>query len=333
MAELILAAKPPLEVFNDEGYTPLHLACQSGNIEIAGLLLNAKANPNAATSKGLFPVDLVRQASRAAAAQPMSTGKISPAQYEELVQLLLQHGADELLTRKSTISVMRAGRQYHEVVFRRGTNDFNRYTLYELFMMVYRNRDLPFPDLNKVTIHRLRPDDTSQEVTIDLEAAVGTQYAQPEYNVAPRTNDLWLAWGDRVEIPEKDHPLSANWPGLYPSWADRLAKALSRTVEFVANQRTNRFQLLVRTATANIAPITSNQDFGTTFTPDSFRLHDVVKRSRLFGDATNLTVRVSRTDPVSGRPLSLGFNLASQAQAPESDLWLRDGDRIEVMPP
>lgn len=62
---------------DDDGYTPLHRACYNNFVDIAKLLLQYNANPNAKTNMGWTPLH--------------SACKWSNA---ECVSLLLQHGAD-----------------------------------------------------------------------------------------------------------------------------------------------------------------------------------------------------------------------------------------------
>ncbi len=320
----LIRAGAPLDALDSGGRTALHLACAQGAVGAAALLLKAGANPNLFTGDGLLPLDLVRVALGARAGGPPRVAR-SPEQqeqlYEELLPLLLQHGADEGLVRRSTISVTRSGRNLEEVVFRRGTNDYNRHSLFELIVHTYRKqaKPFPFPDLKNVTIHRLSADGPDRLILVNLNAAPDAPI-QPE---VIRTNDLWLEWGDRVEIPEADHPISSVWPGLWSTWAHQIAADVQRTVELVSNQRTNRFQLLVRRTSSEAA-------YTAAFAPDSFRLHDVLRNSKLFTATTGLVVRVTRQDPIDRKPLALEFTDANRPVSNDVDLWLRDGDVIEV---
>ncbi|XP_017476113.1 PREDICTED: ankyrin repeat domain-containing protein 49 [Rhagoletis zephyria] len=66
-----------VSAIDDDGYTPLHRACYNNFVDIAKLLLQYKANPNARTNLGWTPLH--------------SACKWSNA---ECAGLLLQHGAD-----------------------------------------------------------------------------------------------------------------------------------------------------------------------------------------------------------------------------------------------
>lgn len=74
----ILSLDPEtVTAIDNDGYTPLHRACYNNFLDIAKLLLQYKANPNAKTNMGWTPLH--------------SACKWSNA---ECASLLLQHGAD-----------------------------------------------------------------------------------------------------------------------------------------------------------------------------------------------------------------------------------------------
>ncbi len=323
----LIRAGAPLDATDSGGRTALHMACAQGAADAVALLLKAGANPNLFTGSGRLPLELVRAnlPERVSGPQPLARNADQVLQNDAILTLLLQHGADEGLVRRGTIAATRSGRNVEEVIFRRGTNDYNRHSLFELLVHTYRSRKpgtsfpFAFPDLKNVTIHRLSADGPDRLILVHLNAA-------PDALVPPevfRTNDLWLEWGDRVEIPEAEHPISSFWPGLWSTWAHQLASEVQRTVELVSNQRTNRFQLLVRRAT-------SETTYTTAFTPDSFRLYDVLQNSKLFNGTTGLVVRVTRQDPITRKPLSLEFTDDNRPASSDVDFWLRDGDVIEV---
>src|SRR5205823_3806942 len=121
-------------------------------------------------------------------------------------------------------------------VFTRGTNDFNRYTLLELIAALWASPTpqptLPFPDFAHITIDRLEPATSrSKELRVNLD------------DLADCSKDIPLEWGDRLSIPELDHPLNESWflPG-----PDRqfLTKCLSRHVQIIVKQETNTIKLV-----------------------------------------------------------------------------------------
>lgn len=348
---LLLRAGAPVDALDAKGRTPLHVACEKGIPESAALLLQAGADPNRFTGGGLLPLDILRFA--APTPQPGFGGRIAspipppaapigvpmvspsfpgstsvpssarpqPGRHTEILPLLLRHGADESLARRHTLQVTRVGRNFERIVFRRGTNSFNRHTLFEVVLDTFDNNRLAFPDLKHVAIHRLQPDGREQVQVIDVQAAVDT--IGDEKSHPNCTNDVWLEWGDRIEFPEDDHPLSAVWGGFDGAWKWRLIRCLEREVQVVTNQRTNRLQLNVRGKSPEGVPMFP-------FARDSFRLHDVLKQSGLFTSTSGLNVRVTRVDPMTRQRDTFAFTDVNRPLTSEMDLWLRAGDVIEV---
>jgi ankyrin repeat protein len=317
-AATLLKAGAPVNATDFAGRAPLHQATAMNSIEMAELLLKNGANPNAMTLDGRRPLSIAR----ARPTSPPPPGFPSPnrrtppnrfnsnsgSQPDDIVTLLLKHGADELLLRQQVISVTRASRNYDAVYFRKGTNEYNRHTLFELLATVYASGShLPFPELRQVTIERLQPDRSTRNIPVDLVDLTKSDHAC--------TNDIWLEWGDRVEIPEADHPLSLSWGGIDSLLAGRVAQCLQRSVEIVSKSGTNRFELRAqRTSKAG-------------FSMDSFRLYEVLNRSGL-GNATDWPIRVTRKRTPTAPPTILEF---TRGPEPEVDLWLRDGDVIEIL--
>jgi ankyrin repeat protein len=115
--------------------TPLHYAAAGGNVELTELLLKNGANPNAVAADGNLPLNVAYR-------QPAGSNTGRPG----IPELLLKYGADELLVRRQTISVNRSGRNFEQILFRKGTNELNRYSLFELFATLYAGEDnSPFP--------------------------------------------------------------------------------------------------------------------------------------------------------------------------------------------
>ena len=313
----LLKAGAPVNAVDFQGRTPLHLVASGTSIELAELLLKNGADPNAMTLYGQWPLSIARAASastsRTIPARAIRGGMNpnSDSRSNDMVDLLLKRGADELLLRRQAISVTRASRNFDSGYFIKGTNDFNRHSLYELFATVYsRGSQLPFPELRQITIERLQADRSTRNITVDLAALASTDGAC--------TNDIWLEWGDRVEIPEADHALSQPWIGLDSVILGRVAHCLQRNIEIVSKSGTNRYELRA------IRVERPNQ-----FNMDSFRLYDVLKRSGLLGNPSEWPpIRVTRKRSETGRPVVYDFN---QIQDPNVDLWLRDGDVVEIL--
>jgi len=138
------------------------------------------------------------------------------------------------------IEVRRPSTGYSGFPLMKGTNDWNHFTLLEVLAMQYdllatlpagqepdrvtpaqlaqHHNSLAYPDLSRLRIRRLGPDGkTWQEQVADLSEALRT---------TNHAVDLPLKWGDIVEIPEQDHPMSASWRGFsgsdWPSSAESM---------------------------------------------------------------------------------------------------------------
>ncbi len=297
--DALIKAGAKVDAQDSKGWTPLHHAAYAGKPEVAAALLRAGANPNIHTLDGTLPLAIAR-----------NTGRRSGG--EEVAKLLLQNGADESLLRRRSITVTRRGRNYEHVIFQKGTNDFNRHSLYELMASVYapNAKNLPFPDLRQIAIERFNSGTGTRQILVDLEARVANGSC---------TNDLWLEWGDLVEIRELEHPLNANWPGLGGTVATNIADCLGRTVSLVIKGRTNQIELNAKASKDNALFIDQ----------DSFRLADVLQRSGLLLTTSDLSrVRVSRRDPLTSQTQE--WTLDESKPDRETDFWLRDGDVIEV---
>src|SRR5262249_36607287 len=142
----------------------------------------------------------------------------------EIAELLRTRGASDDVPKLDRIEVRRPSARFREVVFRKGTNDWNRFSLLELVAVHYRflntslsgslrnesgmhdslwGRELRFPDFKHVVIHR--PAGSGwKEVSADVAAIL---------NSGDCSRDVWLEWGDVVEIPETDHPINESWLG------------------------------------------------------------------------------------------------------------------------
>jgi hypothetical protein len=161
-----------------------------------------------------------------------------------MVDLLRDHGGLDELTElppdSQIIRVWRRGQLTGQTVFQKGTNWPNQFTLMEAFLDVFdspnqvhavpyalppnvspefqdrlrrmiNNRRVPdgfeFPDLTRITVHRLGPNQTYQKVALDLSKG-------PED--VDCSKDISLEFGDVIEIPKRTHSLSEFLVGLTP---------------------------------------------------------------------------------------------------------------------
>jgi ankyrin repeat protein len=350
-----------LRRFND--FSLLHLAVFKGRPDFAALLLTNKAQVDVVNNRGQTPLDLAKEMIRD------SRQSNRPA-LEEIAALLAKHGADENFTRRSCIAVARKENDLNARVFTKGTNDWNRYTLLELIATVFASpnespaRSLPFPDLSRVTIRRLgseagQPPIANQSAGRTLVVDVATLL-----NAADGAPDPWLEWGDSVEIPERDHPVNESWNGLAQPVREALTKCLKREVEIMIKGQSQKVTLKpslqgpvvfggmgVMTLTGpSASPGTmsvpppaglparlprgpgGNPPEPSLIDLNCFRLNEVLRQSGLLRVSSDLArVRLTRTDPATKKFTQWIVDRSpGVAFAPQTDLWLRDGDLIEV---
>jgi cytohesin len=388
LVRLILAHKPDLEFRDKEDYTPLQRAVLLGEATIAALLLESGANPNVQDAKeGAIPLLwAVRNVDRkmvevllAAKAEVNVTDKSGTTPllwaYQnlgstqlglgqkstlgEIVNLLKQAGAQEDFHLRSSITVSRKERGLSRSWFFKGTNSINRYSLLELIADFYKDarfQDQPayfFPDFTRVKIRRPSAKSAaSEEMVVDLDAV---------FKSGDCSKDVWLEWGDIVEIPEGDHKINDPWQGLPGQTRELLRKCLEKKVKIIVKGETTTVTLrpdFVRPV-MQIMPMANDGYAAGRKASEGIVLNDcwldpVVHDCGLLRASSDLThVKVNHHDPVTGRSQELLFNLSllaqfrTQAQLPpppisgvgvgggqthdpRNDLWLRDGDVIEI---
>ena len=387
MVKLILAHQPKVDILDKDGCTPLQRTLQQQRADIAAMLLDAGANPDAryprssgswtglsaievaviTANKPLVQLLLAHKANPNAqddsGSTPLSRAKVlesDPAHAHlmgEIAELLRSAGANENLQRLSTISVSRAGADYAgadytQTVFLKGTNSFNHYSLFQLLTAFYAPPittgfnspsvlpGLAFPDFGKVRISRLQKDGRIKFIPVDLETLL---------TAGDCSQDVPLEWGDAVEIPESDHKVGEIWAGLAEKERQTLWKCLGGTVTIVVKGQTNLVELTLRffhpseRGLANAYsyndhyPAGFDKQYGTIFTsspnlpegPWSFWLYDVVDAANVILTSSDLSrVKVTRIDAASRKPMQMVFDL--EKRDPANDLWLREGDVIEL---
>ena len=339
LAEALIAHGADVNGTNDWAWTPLHFAAAYGRKEIATFLLAKGANPNVRNNEGWTPLDLTK---------PQSGGPVTPVTGEpprakpaEMAELLRQHGALDDLPNLDRIEVRRPSANFSAVAFQMGTNGWNEFSLLETIALHYglisternaiwevnvstlpsklwRAAGCQFPDLDRVVIRRA--------------ASAGPQRTELAGNVAQLLDsgdcarDLKLKPGDIIEIPEADHPVNEKWAGLGGQQWSNLLHCISRTVtiSIKGTPTTNR-----------LAPefkLTNSQgaygEWMGDLTRGSFMLKSVLAQSRLIRASSDLSqVKVTRHVGVNGKPQEWVLNCSS---GNDPDLWLRDGDVIEV---
>jgi len=344
--------------------SPLHVAVQRRNTAMVELLVGLGANPNPINAEGDTPLEMARQLLQSAPAAERKD-------WEQIVACLLQHGADERISRRFHLYAGREATGFRMRIFSRGTNDWNRHTLLEVLAAVYGQApdlcsQLAFPDLARVKVLRLGTNGGADRVVFT--ANVGQMLRS-----GACTNDLELEWGDVVIIPEVDHPIDAKWQGLDEQLRRALARCLERQVTVLIQGQSHKLVLSpklwrpgdpvvlppprvvgpvggVPSAVPGVAPLAGLHPIpyvgaaGPTVVAEAkeggliaikapaFRLKEILQGCGLLRTSSDLSrVRVRRTDPATGGPVEWVVDLSpSQPYNAAHDLWLRDGDVIEV---
>ena len=364
MAELLLAHGALVDARTDTKQTALHLAVSAGSRSMVELLLAPGADVNLKDNQGNTALDLAGNQPASGNGFSVTAGGAAPLSYQwqfngtpgtsgttkDIGTLLRQHGAISALER-STIRITRSGQTAQGVVFMQDAHAYNRHTLFEVIAYTYphqlglaylsptmhRDRDpeLPgfyFPDFAHVKIHRLEANGHTNILSVDLEAAL---------NSGDCSKNLDLKWGDIVELPELDHNVSENWEGLATANTGYLGKVPGTTGRDYRNGKSYQSNTGAKFAhgwNARSAPDPLSVDWpgsvpagdtGTKAKLSFFWLSDVKVRARVLLASSDLTgAKVKRVDQATGKTDWLVFNLARIDE--HSDLWLQDGDVIEV---
>ncbi len=326
----------PNVVFGEQT-TPLHTAVHSLRPESVEVLLKHGANPNVLDAKENSPLSIAENYANGSLTSGSTEGERARTRdkAKTIVALLKQHGANDFLRRAQSISWSRDGKRA-ETVFSRGTNDWNRYTLLELLAANFGT--YPWADWTNAYLERVAGRSLTN-VTVNLAAL---------FDSGNCSNDLWLEWGDRLLLPELDHPLTAPAPPLPKSAPTMLDRCLPRPGRSRVKGATNEVRL--SSHAANLFQVTPprtpsftggvpvgqprQSEQGRPIVLQTFRLKEVVYGSGLLRASSDVTrVRVTRAAKVWTINLqTVAFrNERSSAMLPaEHDLWLRDGDVIEI---
>jgi Ankyrin repeats (many copies) len=336
MVELLLKSKADPNTITGRGDTLLHLAVGKRNPELLDILLAAGANPNVLDAQGLSALDYVKPSGSipqppglrsiptpGAVSFPNFPGQ-SPQQrrevsQSELADRLRKAGARDWAPRPGLITVTRRSTGVSQVIFTKGTNDWNRHSLLELITFTYfgSGTHFPFPDFSRLMITRRDPASGAvKEFTVDLTAKLAADGCRA---------DEWLEWGDLVEIPEGVHKLGENWSGLPVTEAGSFEKCVARKVTLKAGAISKELELVA----GNNWSFSQFNGMNRYQRSHLLRLRKVVLNSGLLLTSSDLSrTKVTRQDAAGGRR-EWAFDL-TQSIPDEQDLWLRDGDVIEV---
>ena len=252
----------------------------------------------------------------------------------EIAEALKRRGALDDLPKPDRIQLCRPSSGYSAAIFTKGSNDWNQFTLLELVAVHYQllstspgpeaaNRTtaaslhdwgLAFPDWAHVRIRRPGADLKSwREFTADL---------TPVLDAGDAAKDVPLKWGDVVAIPELDHSLNETWAGFSNTQLDNLKKCLTRRLTITIKGKATPYLLSPRIESMPASPSLLVLKAPYCVKP---ALHD----SNLLLVSSDLSrVKLTRLDPLTGRRLELVLDCRESMPGPE--LWLREGDALEV---
>lgn len=268
--------------------------------------------------------------------------------YDEIIRLLLQHGAREDADRACHI-YFQYGTNRAQRVFTRDARQANRFTLLELAFFADGAYGAAYPDWTQVRIHRFPSlSQAKAEERIDLLALVDD----------PEAKDVALAWGDVVEIPEKTHQIKDprlhfstetmraliarktrkvtlnlgakpsslelaspidGWPGV-----GKLPSVAGRKYQELEHQTSSFMDPNPWAAVLKIKPMPASVSM-----PTSFWLGQVLRMSRLALNTSDLTrIKVLRAGGPNGETKELVLDLKETSYP--NDLWLEDGDVVTI---
>jgi len=321
IAAALLDARADANAKDKSGMTPLHYAVEFNRKDFVELLLAKGADPNVRNNAGRTALDLAKvglpPGGAIAVIGPGATPVAASARPESgqpLAALLRQHGAVDDLPDFTSIRVTRGTRSSHSV-FGKDSAALNRFTLFESLLYYYERgsagsvagpQNLVFPDLSRIGIQRStasKPKERKEIIVNLLTAANGVDCSK----------DLPLELGDVIEIPEREHTLAEQKVGLTNQQLEELAKCVAKKARFVVRGETAAVTLPASWAYLSSALVHP----------------DVQKILRSSSDLSR--VKVKRTDSKTGKTQELLVDAErSQRKWTAEDLWLRDGDVIEV---
>ncbi|HWD92732.1 MAG TPA: ankyrin repeat domain-containing protein [Verrucomicrobiae bacterium] len=346
VVKILLEKGADIDRQDTNGNTALHFAAYKWDTTMVAVLLEHKANPNIQNNAGFTPLDIAKDGVNGSipysmmnenSSNALLTGQAGQRASEVIVGLLTKAGGLANLPKRDRIEVRRASGV--GTTLTKGSHDWNRYSLLELVAGNYGllsqntsgewsskedwgrftlwNASLPFPDFKNVVIYRRAVNSTKQITTnVNLEEILTT---------GDCSRDVWLQWGDTVEIPEADHPVDQHWDGLSDQEAASLIKCLSRQVTVKIKNESTTLKLA---PTLDSVTNPSRPNGRWRLVRASFMLRSVLDNSKLLRVSSDLSrVKVTRHDSVTKKTMEWVVDCTDWKQ---SDLWLRDGDVIEV---
>ena len=279
----------------------------------------------------------------------------------EVAALLRQRGALDDLPDFTRIRITRQGIAQPFVVFSKGAKLTNQFTLLEAVMNFYSqpsvfsagrpssggivpmgpaSQVLAFPDFGRLIIHRPDPTKVGKEQEIKVSLLNAS-------NVVDCAKDVPVQFGDVIEIPERVHALNET-PDNPARELERVLTEANRSTDAVLMRLMQRredeavregaaraadaqrlaclqksVQLVVAGETKPLRIITWQDGFL------GAALARTEARAVLRSSSDLSRVKVTRKDARTGRTVVLTVDVSENPQRNE-DLWLQDGDVIEV---
>jgi len=245
----------------------------------------------------------------------------------EVAEILRRHGALSRVPDFSTIRIWREGVDRAEEAFRKDTNSLNQFTLFEALAFYYMNyyipqpgtpalrargpvgAPFPFPDLSLIRI--LRP--VKGKLAEMNEIRVRFLTASNTFDCA---KDIPIQFGDQLEVPEREHGFTEKPVGLTTLEADSLKKCLARKVTFKVRDQSIELDLAGGNTGTYLAQAIRQPAAENLLTSSSDLSHVKIHRRAAEAQAKDITENVEAFWKTQ-KPFS-------------DDLWLRDGDVIEV---
>ncbi len=321
IVEMLCASGLNVNERDKNGCTALHYAVQGLAKDNVEILIAHGADVNAPNDDGKPPIAYTKS----------NSGFAPSAKQGEIADILRKAGATDNYERLVKIWVKARGTAEKNGVpiFYKGTNSLNRFSVVETIGFYYASVNynrwwglIQFPDLSNITISRLKSDGTITEIPVNLTKIILS---------GDRAKDVWLQWGDVIEIGQEDHKVEETWHGLPEEIRVALTKWMLRKIDVVVKGQNDKIV---------VYPKFSGGLGNNTFVPpsditglpgkalSSFELGNALRASGLLLISSDLSrVAVKRANPVGDEPREVVLNETGQ---PNPDLWLRDGDVIEV---
>ena len=344
--KLLLDHGAKVNIQAKDGQTALHCAVRNRFSGVVEVLLDRGADPNLRDNDGQTALDMTKSFPGAIPFRPVPQlpGTPIPESVSStpavIADLLRQHGASEDMPRLDRIEIRRFP-NYSWTVFSRSTNELNRFSLLEAIAVHYGflsaipnprpanspvgayawyNRtlrdSLSFPNLDKIEIRRPKPDGKDwTRIPVSVQSILES---------GDCSRDVWLQWGDQIEIPEADHPLDQKWSGFPGYVFNNLQKCINRQVHLTVKGQATDLRLEMPLPPRPERELNPNLNY----TAPQFCLEPALQNSGLLRTSSDLShVKVTRHNPTTGENWERTFDCSAD---PYPDLWLRDGDVIEV---